>query len=141
MPICPELKAELETLFFSPKSEGKTHVINRYRDPKQNLGTQFDRIAKQAGLPDIPRPFDNMRMTRSNEVYDRWGAFKESQWIGHSAKVRQDHYLMIQDGDYEVASAWLVSTNTSQISPHNFPHVGDCNGLHGVAVSKEQIGV
>ena len=44
-------------------------------------------------------------MTRSNEVYNHWGAFKESEWIGHSARTRQDHYLMIQDADYEAASS------------------------------------
>jgi len=106
VPIFPELKAELETLFFDPKSEGKTHVINRYRRPNQNLGTTFGKIVTRAGLPEIPRPFDNMRMTRSNEVYNRWGAFKESQWIGHTGRVRQDHYLMIQDSDYEEAALW-----------------------------------
>ncbi len=108
VPIFPELKAELETLFFDPDSEGREHVINRYRDPKQNPGTTFAKIAKRAGLPPIPRPFDNMRMTRSNEVYNRWGAFKESQWIGHSGRVRADHYLMIQDADYQEAARWEI---------------------------------
>ena len=141
VPIFPELKKELEALFFSPKSEGKEFVINRYRSPKQNLGTTFGKIVTRAGLSEIPRPFDNMRMTRSNEVYRRWGAYFEKEWIGHSNQVCQDSYLMIQDGDYEAASAWSVSTNAKQILPHNFPHVGACNGLHSVAVSKEQIGV
>ena len=45
-----------------------------------------------------------MRMTRSNEVYRRWGAYLESEWIGHSARTRQDHYLMVQDADYEAAA-------------------------------------
>ena len=106
VPIFPELKAELEKLFFNLKSEGKQFVINRYRSPKQNLGTTFAKIAVRAGLPEIPRPFDNMRMTRSNEIYNRFGAFKESQWIGHSGRVRQDHYLMIQDSDIDEASQW-----------------------------------
>ncbi len=35
-PIFPELKTELEALFFDPASEGKEFVINRYRSPKQN---------------------------------------------------------------------------------------------------------
>jgi integrase len=104
VPIFPELKTELEALFFDKASEGKEYVINRYRNPKQNLGTTFEKIVRRAGLPEIPRPFDNMRMTRSNEVYNRWGAFKESQWIGHSARVRQDHYLMLTDDDFSDAS-------------------------------------
>ena len=100
VPIFDGLKEELETLFFSSESEGREFVINRYRQPEQNLRTTFDKILKRAGLPDFPRPFDNMRMTRANEVYNRWGAFKESQWIGHSGRVRMDHYLMLTDDDY-----------------------------------------
>ena len=65
----------------------------------------FGKITERAGLPEITRPFDNMRTTRSNEVYNRWGAFKESQWIGHSARVREDHYLMITDDDFSAAAA------------------------------------
>ncbi|MCL2305413.1 MAG: site-specific integrase [Planctomycetaceae bacterium] len=113
VPIFPELKTELETLFFMPESEGKEFVINRYRDPQQNLGTTFAKIVKRAGLLEIPRPFDNMRMTRSNEVYNKWGAFKESQWIGHTGRVRQDHYLMIQDSDYEEAARWKIPPQKS----------------------------
>jgi len=116
VPIFPELKTELETLFFMPESEGREYVVNRYRDPGQNLRTTFDKIVVQASLQTIPRPFDNMRMTRSNEIYNRYGAFKESQWIGHSAKVRQDHYLMIQDSDYTEASQWEIQPPGKEIS-------------------------
>lgn len=108
VPIFPELRKELEALYFNLAGtpEIVEHVINRYRDPKQNLGTTFSKIALKAGLGVISRPFDNMRMTRSNEVYNRFGAFKESQWIGHSSRVRTDHYLMITDADYQEASQW-----------------------------------
>ena len=107
VPIFPELKTELETLFSMPQSKGKEFVINRYRD--KNLGTLFSRIAKQAGLPEIPRPFDNMRATRSNEIYARFGPAKESEWIGHSAQTRADHYDMITDDDYESAANWEIA--------------------------------
>jgi len=75
VPIFDALKPELEALFFDPPSEGREFVINRYRNPKQNLGTTFEKIVKRAGLSEIPRPFDNMRMTRSNEVYRKHGAY------------------------------------------------------------------
>ncbi len=55
-------------------------------------------------------------MTRSNEVYNRWGAFKESQWIGHSGRVRADHYLMIQDADYQEAAKWEIPAQGHAIS-------------------------
>ena len=100
VPIFPELREELEALFFSPESEGREFVVNRYRDTSQNLRTTFGKIVHRAGLEMFPQPFRNLRMTRSNEVYNRWGAFKESQWIGHSSRVRADHYLMITDDDF-----------------------------------------
>ena len=81
---------------------------------------------KRAGLSEIPRPFDNMRMTRSNEVYNRWGAFKESQWIGHSSRVRADHYLMITDADF------LEATATSAESSTLFLRVPSADSVNGV---------
>jgi len=106
VPLFPELKKELESLWFDQSSEGRKFVINRYRDAAQNLRTTFGKIVKRAGLEMFPRPFDNMRMTRSNEVYRKWGAFLESQWIGHSRRVREDHYLSITDADFQLASEW-----------------------------------
>jgi len=120
VPIFPELKAELETLFSKPISKGKEFVINRYRNPEQTLSGQFTAIREQAGLPEIPRPFDNMRATRSNEIYVRFGASKESAWIGHTARTRAAHYDMVTDDDYAVAAQWDVSC--TQTISHPFSH-------------------
>jgi hypothetical protein len=62
------------------------------------------KIAAISGLGIIVRPFDNMRMSRSNEVLNRWGQAKESLWIGHSAKVMKDHYLCLSDEDFSEAA-------------------------------------
>ena len=91
------------------KSKGKEFVVNRYRDFRKGFGGAFDAIRKQAGLPEIPRPFDNMRATRSNEIYAHFGPSKESEWIGHSARVRAEHYDMITDDDYKSAASWQIS--------------------------------
>ena len=106
VPLFSELKAELKALSSNPTSKTQEFVINRYRDAYQNLRTTFGKIVKRAGLNKFPRPFDNMRMTRSNEVYRRWGAFEESEWIGHSRRVREDHYLSITDDDFQEAAEW-----------------------------------
>ena len=119
VPIFDGLKEELETSFFSSESEGKEFVINRYRQPEQNLRTTFNKILKRAGLLGMPRPFDNMRMTRANEVYNRWGAFKESQWIGHSGRVRMDHYMMLADDDFlNVSEAGNFSATKPKRQPN-----------------------
>ncbi|MDR0328279.1 MAG: tyrosine-type recombinase/integrase [Planctomycetaceae bacterium] len=105
VPLFPELRVELDRHFFSlDETEDNEFVIEQYRRSSWNLGTPFQLIAQRAGLGTIVRPFDNMRMSRSNEVLNRWGQAKESLWIGHSAKVMQDHYLRLSDADFSEAA-------------------------------------
>ena len=73
----------------------------------------FDRIAVKSGLGEIPKPFVNMRKTRSNEVVRDFGEVKESLWIGHSSKVMREHYFRLSDDDFLEAAGKLES----QISP------------------------
>lgn len=104
VPLWPALREELETLFFRENTEGTEYVINRYRNPERsNLGTQFARIVLMAGIEPIEKPFNNMRASRSTEVYAEYGAFLESKWIGHSTKIARDHYLQVREEDFERA--------------------------------------
>jgi integrase len=103
VPLFSELRKELTEL--QRECGEAEYVINRYRNPSTTrLGGPFARIVRKAGLTRIKRPFDNMRMSRSNEIYRQYGAFKEKEWIGHSAQVRGDHYLMMGDADYSDAA-------------------------------------
>lgn len=102
VPLFPKLRTVLEELLA--ESDGEEFVINNYRSPETNLGTQFARIAKKAGLERIPRPFDNMRATRATEVYCEFGAYFETQWIGHSATIAKEHYIMLRDVDFDRAA-------------------------------------
>ena len=110
VPLFPELKEELEALFFSPESEGKEFIINRYRDSSQNLRTTLEKIVLRAGLKMFPRPFDNFRASRANEVYRKWGAILEEQWIGHDPSMFKDHYWMTIDTDFQEAAEWTTPT-------------------------------
>lgn len=97
---------------MSDESEGTDFVINRYPNrAKTNLGTQFKRIADRAGLNEIPRPFDNMRASRSTEVNDEFGSYCESQWIGHTIKIARKHYLQIRASDVARAANWSTPMN------------------------------
>jgi len=118
VPLFPEVATELDALRSLPGNEGQEYVINRYTDrEKSNLGTQFARIARRAGIGRIPRPFDNMRASRATEVYNEHGAKKESLWIGHSVRVAFEDYLMVTDDDYAVAAGAKVLTATSKTEP------------------------
>ena len=104
VPIFEELAVELKRLRAIPGNENTEYVINRYPDRKSNLGTQFARIAKRAGITKVERPFDNMRASRSTEIHREHGAKKESVWIGHSVKVALESYLLVTDDDFAIAA-------------------------------------
>jgi integrase len=113
----------------SPKTEqheGKElrviPLFNNLRDELKKMeqtGNEFvigdfspllvNEIIKIAGLTNVARPFDNMRMTRSNEVYRQFGAHCETAWIGHSSRVREDHYMMILPEDIAKAASSVVT--------------------------------
>ena len=114
VPIFPEIRQELEALRSTYQGEEPEFVINRYRDPMQNLGTQFARISKSAGLEKIPRPFDNMRASRATEVNAEFGTKNEEAWLGHSKKIALKHYLMVRDGDYAKAAGLKLTENSYQ---------------------------
>jgi integrase len=96
VPLFPELRAELE-------KHGKTteFVIQKIRGV---LCSSFQKIAVRAGLGTIVRPFDNMRMSRSNEVLRIFGHQKESLWIGHTSEVMGKHYFQLTDDDFAEAA-------------------------------------
>jgi len=109
VPLFPVLRTELERHFSSDEAKENEFVIEDVRTASWNLHSPFKTIARRAGLEEIIRPFDNMRMTRSNEVERKFGSKKESLWIGHSERVMVKHYLVMDDNDYaEAAEVDLV---------------------------------
>ena len=145
VPLFPELKSELESLFFDSASESREFVINRYRnDRKQNLGPAFEKIVLRSGLKPFPRPFDNMRASRANEVFRRWGAVLEKQWIGHDPRIFADHYWMAMDIDFQLAAGWSVDGGKvyeNSDFPANFPAIVVENGGKRMKVKKSKSGV
>jgi hypothetical protein len=69
-------------------------------------------------LGKILRPFDNMRMSRSNEVRTRWGESKERLWIGHSSNVMRKHYLVLSDEEFAEAAGAGKAVEPSHVIPH-----------------------
>jgi integrase len=102
VPLFPELRAELERHFSLVETEGNEFVIEHYQNPSWNLGTLLQKIARRAGMGSIIRPFDNMRMSRNNEVLARWGQAKESLWIG--LYVSKSTLRWLDATDYPITS-------------------------------------
>ena len=116
VPLFPELREELERHFSLDEAKDNEFVIQGLQGKSWCMHNPIQAIARRAGLGTLTRPFDNMRMTQSNEVERKFGSKKESIWIGHSEKVMVKHYLMLEDDDYLEAAGRLESQN---------PHAND----------------
>jgi len=101
VPLFAELRRVLEQHFCSlGAADENGFVIQSFQETTWQLKHGFDKIAVEAGLGEIRKPFINMRKTRSNEVVRDFGEVKESLWIGHSTKVMRDHYFRLSDDDF-----------------------------------------
>ena len=127
VPLFPELRAELERHISLVEMKGSDFVITRYQKTSWNLYAAFESIAKRAGLGKIIRPFDNMRMSRSNEVRRRWGQVLESLWIGHSERVMKDHYALVSDEEFAEAAGANLESQVPHAHAHAQPT--DSDGL------------
>jgi len=92
VPLFHELQTELKQHFSLDETKGNEFVIQGLQGTAWCLHEPFQKIARNAGLGTIDRPFDSLRTTRSHEVWERWGAAKENAWIGHSEAIRKKHY-------------------------------------------------
>lgn len=103
IPFFPEL-APLLQQSWEHAEDGAEMVIARYRS-NRNLRTRFEAIVKCAGLEMWPKPFQNLRVTRQNEL--RMQGFAEHVvcgWIGNTQEVAREHYLTATDEDYRRAT-------------------------------------
>ena len=125
VPLFPELRTELERHFSLDETKGNEFVIEHYQKTGWNMYTPFQTIARRAGLGVIIRPFDNMRMSRSNEVRRRWGPVLESLWIGHSEKVMKDHYALVSDEEFAEAAGASLESQNPHADAHAEPSVTD----------------
>jgi integrase len=92
-PLFTRLKKEL--IKWQPQS--KTNKV--FDKTPEELMYLYRSTLEQHGVT-IPRPFDNMRASRSTEIFSQFGEYLESIWIGHSKKIACKHYLMVRDEDY-----------------------------------------
>jgi len=87
IPLWEPIRKELEALFFADEPDGKNDRVFRDRNSSSNLRTRFCKIQIRAGIVPMDKFFTNCRASRSTEVFEKYGAFLESQWIGHTQAV------------------------------------------------------
>ncbi len=113
IPLFPELLPHLRETFEQAES-GAIYVIQRCRDPRVNLRTQFLRILRRAGLTPWPKLFQNLRATRETELAEIWPEHVACAWIGNSRMVARQHYLQVTDDHIKRAASGI--TEAAQIT-------------------------
>lgn len=98
IPLFPEIRAALEELFSIRTPSASDHIFADHRGV--NPRTMLGRIAIRAGVDLWPKPFVNMRATRDAELRRDFPAHVVRQWVGHSERVAQEHYLIATDESY-----------------------------------------
>lgn len=110
VPLFPELYPYLlEASENAP--DGSVYVVDGIVKPGQrsgrlgkNMGKPFQSLIKQLGYEPWGKPFQNIRVTRENElIREQHPAHVVQAWIGHSAKIQRGHYLEVTDADFTKA--------------------------------------
>ena len=109
-PITPGLRKHLEPLYnaVAPGVDVPSDalVITRYRAGEKNLRTQLARFIERAGLPELPKPFMNMRASARFD-FEQYGQFTSDElnaWFGHSEAIARKHYGRLADVSYSKAA-------------------------------------
>jgi len=112
VPIFPELLPYLRDC-FEQADPGSEYCINRYRNPGQNLRTQFERIILKAGLTPWEKLFVNLRSTRVTELNETFPSHVVAAWAGHSEAVEKKHYLQVTEDHFKKAVQNPVQNDTA----------------------------
>ena len=100
MPILPSLYVILQQA-FDQAEEGSTTILTLSRN---NLRRQFLAILKSAGIAPWPNLFQTLRQSCETDLAKHFPQHAVSNWIGHSMKVSEQHYLQMTDDLYELAA-------------------------------------
>ncbi len=101
-PIFPEIRRELDAVWDDPAADSVFVV------PRQSHATNRDGLLKilaTAGLAPWQRLWHNLRMTRHSELSAIYPRHIVCQWLGNSEDVADQHYTMVSDEQFRLASA------------------------------------
>ena len=82
IPLFPELRRELKTL--RSESRADDFIVVRRRD-KQSVYNAIKNLCVALGIPVWARLVQNLRASRSNEIYREFNEVAESEWLGRAA--------------------------------------------------------
>lgn len=107
------LFAELKPYLLEARNQADDHsvyvvdriIANRQRSGRQgkNLRKPFQEIIRSAGKTPWPKPFQNLRVTRENELERQYPPHVVQTWIGHTRRVAEKNYLTVTEDDFAKA--------------------------------------
>jgi len=66
------------------------------------------RIIERAGCKPWPKTFVNLRSTRRTELQEAFPSHVVDEWMGHSSKVAEDHYLQVTNDHWSAGASNLT---------------------------------
>lgn len=86
----------------------------RRRYPSGNLRTDVERIIRRAGLQPWPRLWVALRSSCETDLASAFPAHVVQRWLGHSACIADEHYLLITEADWRRAAAFQPAPEALQ---------------------------
>ena len=121
-PIFPELLPILEAA-YDDAADGAIFCVGRYGgDGSANLSTTLKRFIVNAGQKPWPKTFINLRSTRRTELQEKFPSHVVDEWLGHSTKTAEKHYLQTTESHFFAGASMAVE------SPVESESIEDQNG-------------
>lgn len=109
-PLFPDIKERLIELKEEQERNGiKTpFVFHTVRGEEANIRTRLYKLIERANGIKWGKAFQNLRRSASVDVFRTFGEDAENAWIGHSEKVREEHYRGVPITVVQDAQAWQM---------------------------------
>lgn len=131
LPIFPELKPILEFAFAKQDKPNNGFVVRNILNLKdtdrskvnwsnKNAGPHMERLIIKAGESPWPKLFQNLRVTRENELLrdDEYRRDAIHAFIGHTSETFDANYKHLSDDDF-IPRSQRSKADSPQISPQN----------------------
>lgn len=124
-PLFPVALQELRTLYDSAP-DGATWIFNRARGSARTTWRHWLEVAcRTSGVKPWPKIFHNLRRSRRTELEGKFPNHVCNAWLGHSANVAAQSYLMVTDEHWNQArnaDPVDVQTGARRADPRTAPH-------------------
>jgi integrase len=115
------------------RADKTDQMITQYSRSNSNLDKPMKKILENAGISPWPKLFQNMRASCETDWLDRpTSAHVVANWIGHSVKIQNDHYVQVDDHHFHKFDVQSLAQNPAQQSteesssgPPNGPHTAE----------------